>query len=144
MADTNMKITDASTITTMAGTDKMFVNSGGDLKQIELDKAVAASEPVKTLNSNLGNIKYYVDVTSIPDLLNKIANFKSAVVMFHLCGSSYNGGDLPNDKYYYSSGIIFYRNQTSCKIVIFTEGELPLWKLSTWNNWRDFSGNIIS
>lgn len=56
MADTNMKITDASTITTMAGTDKMFVNSGGDLKQIELDKAVAASEPVKTLNSNLGNI----------------------------------------------------------------------------------------
>lgn len=57
MADTNKKITDASTITSMAGTDKVFVNSGGDLKQMELDKMVAASAPVQTLNSNLGIYK---------------------------------------------------------------------------------------
>ena len=51
----NKKITDVSTITSMAGTDKLFVNSGGDLKQIALDTAVANSTPVQTLNSNLGN-----------------------------------------------------------------------------------------
>ena len=52
----NKKITDVSTITSMAGTDKLFVNSGGDLKQIALDTAVANSTPVQTLNSNLGDI----------------------------------------------------------------------------------------
>lgn len=56
MADNNMKITDAGTITSMNGTDKVFVNSGDDLKQITLDNAVANSTPVKTLSSNLGNI----------------------------------------------------------------------------------------
>lgn len=56
MADNNMKITDAGTITSMNGTDKVFVNSGDDLKQITLDNAVANSTPVKTLSSNLGMI----------------------------------------------------------------------------------------
>lgn len=59
MADNNMKITDAGTITSMNGTDKVFVNSGDDLKQITLDNAVANSTPVKTLSSNLG-IKSYI------------------------------------------------------------------------------------
>lgn len=57
MADNNMKITDAGTITSMNGTDKVFVNSGDDLKQITLDNAVANSTPVKTLSSNLGSIR---------------------------------------------------------------------------------------
>ena len=38
----NKKITDATQISTMSGSDKLFVNSGDDLKQITLDQAVAA------------------------------------------------------------------------------------------------------
>ena len=48
----NKKITDATQISTMSGSDKLFVNSGDDLKQITLDQAVAASTPVQQLNSN--------------------------------------------------------------------------------------------
>lgn len=49
----NKKITDATQISTMSGSDKLFVNSGDDLKQITLDQAVAASTPVQQLNSNI-------------------------------------------------------------------------------------------
>lgn len=52
----NKKITDATQISTMSGSDKLFVNSGDDLKQITLDQAVAASTPVQQLNSNLSAI----------------------------------------------------------------------------------------
>lgn len=49
----NKKITDATQISTMSGSDKLFVNSGDDLKQITLDQAVAASTPVQQLNNNI-------------------------------------------------------------------------------------------
>ena len=51
----NKKITDATTATSVAGTDKVFLNQGGDLKQVDLNSAVANSQAVQTLNSNLGN-----------------------------------------------------------------------------------------
>lgn len=49
----NKKITDATTATSVAGTDKVFLNQGGDLKQVSLNSAVAKSQAVQTLNSNL-------------------------------------------------------------------------------------------
>lgn len=49
----NKKITDATTATSLAGTDKVFLNQGGDLKQVDLNSAVANSQAVQTLNSNL-------------------------------------------------------------------------------------------
>ena len=52
----NKKITDATTATSVAGTDKVFLNQGGDLKQVDLNSAVANSQAVQTLNSNLGTI----------------------------------------------------------------------------------------
>ena len=54
----NKKITDATTATSVAGTDKVFLNQGGDLKQVDLNSAVANSQAVQTLNSNLG-LMYY-------------------------------------------------------------------------------------
>ena len=60
----NKKITDATQISTMSGSDKLFVNSGDDLKQITLDQAVAASTPVQQLNSNLINTNSEVNKLS--------------------------------------------------------------------------------
>ena len=48
----NKKITDDTTATSVAGTDKVFLNQGGDLKQVDLNSAVANSQAVQTLNSN--------------------------------------------------------------------------------------------
>lgn len=56
----NKKITDATTATSVAGTDKVFLNQGGDLKQVDLNSAVANSQAVQTLNSNL-SIKVLVN-----------------------------------------------------------------------------------
>ena len=55
----NKKITDATTATSVAGTDKVFLNQGGDLKQVDLNSAVANSQAVQTLNSNLIRYKDY-------------------------------------------------------------------------------------
>lgn len=49
----NKKITDATIATSVAGTDKVFLNQGGDLKQVDLNSAVANSQAAQTLNSNL-------------------------------------------------------------------------------------------
>lgn len=67
----NKKITDATTATSVAGTDKVFLNQGGDLKQVDLNSAVANSQAVQTLNSNLG--KYNVNQNKIT---NKIPEKK--------------------------------------------------------------------
>ena len=87
----NKKITDATAVTSMAGTDKLFVNSGGDLKQIELDKAVAASTPVKTLNSNLSVI-----FGSQSDLRNKgFDTTKTPGIYFYNGWDPDIGGTIP-------------------------------------------------
>lgn len=65
-------------------------------------------------------------------------------VLFHLSGPGYIGNDLPsNEKYKYGSGIIFYRNSSSCKIILIPEDEKPVWKMSTWEEWKDFENNIV-
>ena len=70
----NKKITDATQISTMSGSDKLFVNSGDDLKQITLDQAVAASTPVQQLNNNIEFstlVKKAKDLQPKSDLNNK-------------------------------------------------------------------------
>lgn len=49
----NKKITDAATITSMSKTDKAFVNSGSDLKQIALSNLVTAGDAITTLTHNI-------------------------------------------------------------------------------------------
>lgn len=61
----NKKITDATTATSVAGTDKVFLNQGGDLKQVDLNSAVANSQAVQTLNSNLIK-KKVVSIGNVP------------------------------------------------------------------------------
>lgn len=71
-------------------------------------------------------------------------NFSTGeIYFFHLLGSGYSGNDLPSGTYNYGSGIIFYRNPGSCKIILFSESEKPVWKISDWTNWKDFAGNTV-
>ena len=68
----NKKITDATTATSVAGTDKVFLNQGGDLKQVDLNSAVANSQAVQTLNSNLvSQIYRFNDFELNKDLVGK-------------------------------------------------------------------------
>lgn len=55
----NMKITDAATITTMANSDTVFVNSGSDLKQI----ALSSMNAISTLSHNIPRLEPK-DITS--------------------------------------------------------------------------------
>lgn len=66
------------------------------------------------------------------------------ICFFHLIGVDYSGNDLPSGTYNYGSGIIFYRNSSSCKIILFSESERPVWKMSDWTNWKDFAGNTVN
>lgn len=71
-------------------------------------------------------------------------NFSNGeIYFFHLLGDNYSGNDLPSGTYNYGSGIIFYRNPSSCKIILFSEFEKPVWKMSDWTNWKDFAGNTV-
>lgn len=82
------------------------------------------------------------NVTSIQELVNSATGGTN--ILFHLAGAGYTGSDLPKDTNYgYGSGIIFYRNSRSCKIVLFSEGAKPVWKTSDWTKWRDFANNIV-
>ena len=71
----NKKITDATTATSVAGTDKVFLNQGGDLKQVDLNSAVANSQAVQTLNSNLDlNTSSYLESSNTEKIT--ISNFR--------------------------------------------------------------------
>lgn len=95
------------------------------------------------LNSNSSNFVSKINVTDISALVNKVSS--GTYVLFHLAGAGYAGSDLPSDeKYKYGSGIIFYRNKNSCKIVLIPEEIKPVWKMSEWTNWRDFANNTIN
>lgn len=75
----NKKITDATTATSVAGTDKVFLNQGGDLKQVDLNSAVANSQAVQTLNSNLGSkLEIFKPVSSD----NKSFNIKESIIIY--------------------------------------------------------------
>ena len=117
MADTNKKITDASTITSMAGTDKVFVNSGGDLKQMELDKMVAASAPVQTLNSNLETINNSIIDTNIINANTKFETLKSGIYYINL-NDGESGTNVP-EKEKISDGILIVKNASWCNYFIF-------------------------
>lgn len=81
-------------------------------------------------------------MTDIQTLVNSAT--RGTNILFHLAGAGYTGSDLPKDTNYgYGSGIIFYRNSGSCKIVLIPEGSKPVWKMSNWTKWKDFANNIV-
>lgn len=97
---------------------------------------------INELNSNHSNLALEVDVTNIQALISKASS--GTCILFHLSGANYTGNDLPIDsKYKYGSGIIFYRNSNSCKIVLFPEEVKPVWKMAKWTKWRDFANSIV-
>ncbi len=94
------------------------------------------------LNSKQSKTISVSNVTSIQELVNSATGGTN--ILFHLAGAGYTGSDLPKDTNYgYGSGIIFYRNSGSCKIVLIPEGSKPVWKMSDWTKWRDFANNIV-
>lgn len=56
----NKKITDATTITSMATTDKVFVNSGSDIKQIPLQTLLS----LKVLMTDTDFTTLWKEITS--------------------------------------------------------------------------------
>ena len=96
---------------------------------------------ISVLNSKQSKTISVSNVTDIQTLVNSAMGGTN--ILFHLAGAGYTGSDLPKDTNYgYGSGIIFYRNSGSCKIVLFPEGSKPVWKKSDWTKWRDFANNI--
>lgn len=94
------------------------------------------------LNSKQSKTISVSNVTDIQTLVDSATGGTN--ILFHLVGAGYTGSDLPNDaKYKYGSGIIFFRNSSSCKIVLFPEEVKPVWKMSNWTKWKDFANNIV-
>ena len=100
---------------------------------------------INELNSNQFRGRVLINVKSITNMI-KENNFSSGeFCFFHLAGAAYSENDLPSaSSYKYGSGIVFYRNQNSCKIILFSESEKPVWKVSGWTNWKDFANNIVN
>lgn len=100
------------------------------------------TDALLTLNSKQSKTISVSNVTDIQTLVNSAMGGTN--ILFHLAGAGYTGSDLPKDTNYgYGSGIIFYRNSGSCKIVLFPEGSKPVWKMSDWTKWRDLANNIV-
>lgn len=94
------------------------------------------------LNSNTSKLALKENVTDIQALISKAS--PGTYILFHLSGINYAGNDLPIDATYkYGSGIIFYRNSSSCKIVLFPERTKPVWKMADWEKWKDFVNNTV-
>lgn len=104
------------------------------------DKTVIGA--INELNSKQSKTVSVSNATSIQELVNSATGGTN--ILFHLAGAGYTGNDLPKDTNYgYGSGIIFYRNSGSCKIVLIPEGSKPVWKMSDWTKWRDFANNVV-
>lgn len=94
------------------------------------------------LNSNTSKLALKENVTDIQALISKAS--PGTYILFHLSGTNYTGNDLPIDATYkYGSGIIFCRNSSSCKIVLFPERTKPVWKMADWEKWKDFVNNTV-
>ena len=94
------------------------------------------------LNSNTSKLALKENVTDIQALISKAS--PGTYILFHLSGTNYTGNDLPIDATYkYGSGIIFYRNSSSYKIVLFPERTKPVWKMADWEKWKDFVNNTV-
>lgn len=104
------------------------------------DKTVLGA--INELNSNSSQIYRKDNVSNIAKLVKEVPY--QGICIFHLNGAGYSGSDLPKGTYNYGSGIIFNRNTGSCKIVLFSESDKPIWKLSDWQKWRDFTNSIIN
>lgn len=97
---------------------------------------------INELNSNTSKLALKENVTDIQALISKASS--GTYILFHLSGANYTGNDLPIDATYkYGSGIIFYRNSNSCKIVLFSERAKPVWKMANWEKWKDFVNNTV-
>lgn len=97
---------------------------------------------INELNSNTSKLALKENVTDIQALISKAS--PGTYILFRLSGANYTGNDLPIDAMYkYGSGIIFYRNSSSCKIVLFPERTKPVWKMADWENWKDFVNNTV-
>jgi hypothetical protein len=157
------KWTDYTTKTTVADNDEVMVldTAGKANKRLSLstlsdwvlgkiadkvfeklqtnDKILGA---INELNSNTSKLALKENVTDIQALISKASS--STYILFHLSGANYTGNDLPIDATYkYGSGIIFYRNSNSCKIVLFPERAKPVWKMANWEKWKDFVNNTV-
>ena len=147
---------------TLADTDAFLINDGVGMKKSVLsklsdfvlnkiaDKVFAKLQTndktilgaINELNSKNSNLVLKTDVFDIQALVSKAS--PGTCILFHLSGANYTGNDLPIDsKYKYGSGIIFYRNSNSCKIVLFPEEMKPVWKMANWTKWRDFANSIV-
>lgn len=84
-----------------------------------------------------------IDIRNITNMIKENNFSADGIYFFHLSGAGYSGNDLPSGTYNYGSGIIFYRNPSSCKIILFSESEKPVWKMPDWTNWKDFAGNTV-
>lgn len=155
MADNNMKITDAGTITSMNGTDKVFVNSGDDLKQITLDNAVANSTPVKTLSSNLG-IKG-LQLLPKKTVEETFLTLNEYFAVFYNGGGSYTGDEFKGNQYSYGISIMIKRVISDTvpvgRIIIFPESANTKPIIKSWwssnyvsknSGWCDFDGNSVT
>lgn len=99
-------------------------------------------QALNELNSNTSKLALKENVADIQALISKAS--PNTYILFHLSGAKYTGNDLPiNETYKYGSGIIFYRNSTSCKIVLFPERAKPVWKMADWEKWKDFVNNTV-
>lgn len=115
-------------------------------KQFTLDQGTKTlPAALNELSSNAKMIISESEVVNLKELLVNSSFSMNVFVLFHLAGAGYIGNDLPsNVKYKYGSGIIFYRNSSSCKIILIPEDEKPIWKMSYWEEWKDFAGNTVN
>ena len=159
MADQN--ITALPVATSPTSSDQLLLVGATEEKLIDYDKLADAiltkltskqytlDQGTKTLpaalnelNSNTSKLALKENVTDIQDLISKAS--PGTYILFHLSGTNYTGNDLPIDATYkYGSGIIFYRNSSSCKIVLFPERTKPVWKMADWEKWKDFVNNTV-
>lgn len=119
--------------------EKVPVESLSNLTTTNKSSLVGA---INELNSNTSKLALKENVTDIQALISKAS--PGTYILFHLSGTNYTGNDLPIDATYkYGSGIIFYRNSSSCKIVLFPERTKPVWKMADWEKWKDFVNNTV-
>lgn len=141
----NKKITDATQISTMSGSDKLFVNSGDDLKQITLDQAVAASTPVQQLNNN---IEFSTLVKKAKNLEpNTDLNTITTSGIYYLLNAE-TWGNAPNTKVTNSYLIVIAVNTKRCTQILLPGNDTAIYIRSTytdntlWTNWKSNNTDI--
>lgn len=141
----NKKITDATQISTMSGSDKLFVNSGDDLKQITLDQAVAASTPVQQLNNN---IEFSTLVNKAKNLEpNTDLNTITTSGIYYLLNTAV-WGNAPNAKVTNSYLIVIAVNTKRCAQILLPGNDEYIYYRSTytdntlWTNWKSNNTDI--